>query len=205
MVHQFFVFATSMLLRGCAAAPRILYTQTARGDLILRNLYITNPFEADPTSSYNSSLHSKYSNQQRTFGLTITVVVVDEDHPKEKAIQCELEWQAGVAPPPETRYQCENNTLRAWFPEGTFHGVQNFRLEFAHTVIDTKYANPFIKIPVVNHLSIGPCPDYCYATKFAAVNLTYPTTSRYDCDTKNATCEQQLNTTISAPVYLVIA
>lgn len=40
------------------AAPHILLSQAVKGDLLLRNIFITNPFQADPTSSYNSTLSS---------------------------------------------------------------------------------------------------------------------------------------------------
>lgn len=52
--------------------------------------------------------------------------------------------------------------------------------------------------------SIGECPQYCYLTKYAAVNLTYPEMAQYECDTEGATCEQRVNTTIQAPVYLAV-
>ena len=68
--------------------------------------------------------------------------MTDADYPNEPSIPCQIEWKAGVSPPPSTRHQCANNTLRAWFPEGTFHGIKNFQLQFAHTVMDTAYVEP---------------------------------------------------------------
>lgn len=41
------------------AAPHVLLSQAVKGDLLLKNIFVSNPFEADPTSSYNSTLSSK--------------------------------------------------------------------------------------------------------------------------------------------------
>lgn len=53
----------------------------------------------------------------------------------EKAVHCQFEWKAG-AEPPSSAVSCENQTMRAWFAEGTFEGVTNFQLQLAHTTID---------------------------------------------------------------------
>lgn len=42
------------------AAPHVLQSQAVKGDLLLKNMFISNPFEADPTSSHNSTLSSKF-------------------------------------------------------------------------------------------------------------------------------------------------
>lgn len=54
---------------------------------------------------------------------------------------------------------------------------------------------------VADGCSVGECPQFCYLTKYAAVNLTFPGTDGYECDTEMATCEQRVNTTLRAPVY----
>ncbi|KAJ9650862.1 hypothetical protein H2198_009832 [Neophaeococcomyces mojaviensis] len=79
--------------------------------------------------------------------------------------------------------------MRVWFPEGTFNGVQDFQLQFAHTVVDT---------------SFGECPEYCYLSKFAAMNLSYPGMPNWECDIESGTCEQTLNTTVPAPIYMAV-
>lgn len=68
-------------------------------------------------------------------------MISDEDYPDATPVHCSIQWKAGVGPPDATRYQCENNTVRAWFPEGSFRGVQDFRLELAHSVVDTAYVS----------------------------------------------------------------
>ncbi|KAK5942265.1 hypothetical protein PMZ80_004828 [Knufia obscura] len=169
-------FAAVVLASGfhfVQTAPTL--AQGFKNDLAIANLFISNPIQSDVTSSYNS---------------TLNVLVIDEDYPDEKPVHCQIEWEAGTAPPDTTQYQCDNVTTRAWFPENTFKGVKNFQLQFARTVIDS---------------TVGECPQYCYLTKYAAVNLTYPGTPNYECDTKNATCEQRVNTTIKAPVFLSVA
>jgi len=69
------------------------------------------------------------------------VTVIDADYPELEPVHCQIEWKAGVGPPSTSQNQCENATMRAWLPEDTFHGVQNFQLQLAHTVIDTRYVS----------------------------------------------------------------
>lgn len=123
-----------------------------------------------------------------------------------KPVHCQVDWKAGVGPPDATQRQCENSTTRVWFPKNTFYGVKNFQLQFAQTVIDTRFvAQSPASIRSLMNRSIGPCPQYCYVTEYAAVNITYPGTPNWGCDPKTAVCQQQINTTIKASVYLVVA
>ncbi|KAK5105549.1 hypothetical protein LTS08_001826 [Lithohypha guttulata] len=105
-------------------------SQAFKGNLLIKDLFISNPFEADPTSSYNA---------------TTSVIVIDEDHLDETPKRCQIEWKAGVSTPDSAQHQCENNTLRVWFPKNTFRGVGNFQMQLAHTTIDTEQ----VKSPLV--------------------------------------------------------
>lgn len=134
------------------------------------------------------------------------VIVIDEDYPDMKPVHCQVDWKAGVGPPLATQHQCENETTRVWFPEYTFYGVRNFQLQFAQTTIDARSCSllPLLMLLLTNN-SIGECPQYCYLTKYASVNITYPGTPDWSCDPETAVCQQDLNTTIKAPVYLAVA
>lgn len=172
-----FRIVTASVLASCFTPVHTAPTavQDFKNDLSIAALFISNPYQADVTSSYNS---------------TLSVLVIDDDYPNEDPVLCQIEWRAGTSPPDTTKYTCENDTMRAWFPHNTFNGVKDFQLQLAHTVIEP---------------SVGECPQYCYLTKYAMVNLTYPGTPNYECDTENAICAQRINTTIKAPVYLAVA
>ena len=132
--------------------------------------------------------------------------MIDDDYPNEDPVLCQIEWRAGTSPPDTTKYSCENDTMRAWSPENTFNGVKDFQLQFAHTVIEPRFAQDLGGYAyILTPNSVGECPQYCYLTKYAMVNLTYPGTPNYECDTENAICAQRINTTIKAPVYLAVA
>ena len=73
--------------------------------------------------------------------LTLLVIVTDQDYPEQKPVHCTIDWKAGVSPPDSTHHECENKTMRIWFPDRTFNGVKDFQLQFAHTVIDTRYVS----------------------------------------------------------------
>lgn len=115
-------------------------SQIQQSDLLLSNLYISDPFQADPTSSYNSTINCMrlfFAHLCRYADL-LEVMIEDPDHPELKALHCHTEWKAGLSPPSASDRQCENVTMRVWFPERTFNGVQKFQLHFAHTIIDTR-------------------------------------------------------------------
>lgn len=113
-------------------------SQAFKGNLLVKDLFISNPFEADPTSSYNATLSGMLTVSQVFLDANSEVIVIDEDHLDETPKRCQIQWKAGVSTPDSAQHQCENNTLRVWFPKNTFRGVGNFQLQLAHTTIDTE-------------------------------------------------------------------
>lgn len=138
---------TSILLNAVMAILFFACIRSAKGapaifqnDLSIQNLFISNPYQADVTSSYNGTLNGKSRYDTMTSSTHTNIVVVrDGDYPNSKPVHCQIAWKAGVGPPDTTQHQCENVTTRIWFPEYTFEGVKDFQLQIARTVIDTRF------------------------------------------------------------------
>ena len=68
-----------------------------------------------------------------------TVVFSDQNTPKSEPASCYLTWAVGLSPPSNyVRGACSDASVNAWFPSGTYNGVEDFQLEIAHTYLDSR-------------------------------------------------------------------
>lgn len=139
-----FALIISTIINLSSAAPASLSASAGaafkNNSLLITNLSILDPFQADPKASDNSTLSCTHLCTSHVPLLTgYIVTVADPDYPDLSAVRCVLSWKAGMAPPSQAGIGCENTTTRVWFPQNTYKGVTNFQLEIAHLVLDSRW------------------------------------------------------------------
>ncbi|EHY55402.1 hypothetical protein HRR83_008845 [Exophiala dermatitidis] len=111
----------------------------------------------------------------------------DQDTPDIGSTHCCVQWAVGLNPPVTSGNTCDNTTFAVLVT--SWGGVQNLSLELSHTYIDN---------------SVGQAP-YNVLTKFADLNLTYPGTNNYECDSAQAECKSCDGEVIVATVSRAVA
>ncbi|EXJ85111.1 hypothetical protein A1O3_05786 [Capronia epimyces CBS 606.96] len=141
------------------------------------NFELTNLIASSPFQADAKSIESTY----------LQFDFCDQDTPEIGSTHCCVEWAVGLSPPATSSNTCDNTTFAVLITSWT--GVQSFSFELAHTYIDN---------------SVGEAP-YNVLTKFADVNMTYPTAQYYECDLPHAECKSCDGEVIVATVSKAIA
>lgn len=134
---------TSLAVAVLAGSLSVVSARPAfSGNFVLSNVVVYSPFQANSSTTSNSSIACKPTDGCVLPQLTddaLTVDFSDQDVPDEDPIRCLIEWAVGLPPPEAAEASfCSDSGVHVWFPADTYHGVKNFRLALTHTYEDDR-------------------------------------------------------------------